>query len=396
MNTFLKFFSGLLLLAVTAACGNSNTTYTGTANYDVVPISLAPTSTHVGGSVQTAPLILSNTVLTLAGSAGISGLADGTPAAARFNHPTDITTDGTTLYVADHLNNVIRMIDIASGNVTTLKDLAGTTIGFNSPTGITTTVTAAGTQLYVVDSGSNTIRCIDVTTKIVTIIGSSSNLAGAFDSAVPSEVLFNQPTGITTDGKNLYVTDSGNNTIRRIVIAGLGVSTVAGSPGSSGTSDGIQGSARFNMPARITTDGKTLFLTDFQNRTIRTIDIKTGEVKTLAGTSGPLGSDNGTSDGIGTAARFNQPNGITTDGTNLYVTDSYQNTIRKIVISPAGVGTVTTIAGISKPSSDATMGIGGSVDSPGIPSFYTPVGITTDGVSLFIADSQNSTIRRIQ
>lgn len=387
MGKFFLYMSTLFLLTCIAACGNGSTT-NGTASYDL-PVSLAPSNAHIGGSVQSAALTLSNTVSTLAGSAGIASWLDGTGSTARFNHANDITTDETTLYVADYLNNAVRIIDIATGEVSTLKDSAGATIGFNRPSGITT----AGTQLFVVDSGTNTIRTIDLTTKKVTIIGSSNNLAGSTDSKTPTDVLFNQPTGITTDGENLYVTDSGNHTIRRIVIATSAVSTLAGSPGSIGTTDGTQINARFNLPARITTDGKTLFLTDFQNRTVRTIDIKTGSVSTLAGTSGALGSDDGTRDGTGTAARFNQPNGITTDGTNLYVSDSYQNIIRKIVISS---GVVTTISGISRPSSDLNIGVGGSVDSPGIPSFYTPVGLTTDGTSLFVADSQNSTIRRIQ
>jgi sugar lactone lactonase YvrE len=357
----------------------------------------------MGGAVQGGTIsakFANYSVATLAGIADTAGLNDSSvTTAARFNHPTDITTDGTTLYIADYLNNVVRQIDVASGTVTTLKDLAGTTIAFNRPSGITTTVTSAGPQLYVVDSGTNTIRIINLTTKIVTTIGSSNSLVGAVDSTVPSDVRFNQPTGITTDGVSIYVADSGNHTVRRIVVDAAGtisVSTLAGSPGSPGTADdtpGTHGAARFNLPARITTDGTRLYLTDFNNRTIRQIDIVSGTVTTLAGTTGLLGVDDGTLDGSGTAARFNQPNGITTDGVNLYVTDSYQNTIRKIVIAS---GVVTTISGTSKLSSDPTIGIGGAVDSPGVPSFYTPIGITTNGTSLFVADSYNSTIRRIQ
>jgi len=89
----------------------------------------------------------------------------------------------------------------------------------------------------------------------------------------------------------------------------------------------------------------------------------------------------------GTAARFSAPNGITTDGTNLYVTDTGNSTIRKIVIS---TGVVTTLAGSSAGSSGSTDGTGTSAR------FYSPYGITTDGTNLYVADTFNHTIRKIQ
>jgi DNA-binding beta-propeller fold protein YncE len=330
-------------------------------------------------------------VSTIAGSATITGLLDGSATAARFNHLTDITTDGTNFYITDYLNSAIRKMNPA-GVVTTMActdvDTGGSII-FNHPTSITTD----GTNLYVVDSGNNMIRFIEISSNKVTTIGSTTALAGSIDSVVKTDVRFNQPTGITTDGVNLYVTDSGNNTVRRIVIATTAVTTLAGAANNAGSTDGIQAAARFNSPARITTNGIDLYLTDFNNRTIRRISIATGAVTTIAGITGPLDKDDGTADGIGTAAHFNQPNGITTDGTNLYVTDSYQNTIRKIVIA---TGAVTTISGIPRFSGDMALGQGGSADSPDTPSFYTPIGITTDGSSLFVADSYNNTIRKIQ
>ena len=235
-------------------------------------------------------------------------------------------------------------------------------MGFNRPSGITTN----GINLYVVDSGSNTVRVIKIDTSIVTaIIGSTTGLAGSVDSTDKTAVRFNQPIGITTDGVNLYVTDYNNATVRWIDIATNAVHTLAGTSGAIGTIDGTQGAARFNRPGRITTDGVNLYMTDFINRTIRQIVISSGVVTTVAGTPGPLSTDKGPLDGIGTAARFNQPNGITTDGTNLYVTDSNLNTIRKIV---KDTGEVTTIP---IPSS----------------SLHNPKGITTDGVSLFAADT---------
>ena len=83
--------------------------------------------------------------------------------------------------------------------------------------------------------------------------------------------------------------------------------------------------ATFNKPKGITTDGTNLYLTDYTNHTIRKIVIVTAEVTTLAG-SGDKGYVNAT----GTNAKFSGPSGVTTDGTNIYVTDSVIHQVRKI------------------------------------------------------------------
>ena len=106
--------------------------------------------------------------------------------------------------------------------------------------------------------------------------------------------------------------------------------------------------------------------------------IDNGTVTTIAGQS-----DNGSADGIGTAASFWNPYQITTDGTNLYVADRDNHRIRKVVISS---GVVTTLAGSSSGSTDAT---GTSA------SFNAPIGITTDGNDLYVVDQNNHRIRKI-
>ena len=106
---------------------------------------------------------------------------------------------------------------------------------------------------------------------------------------------------------NLYVAENGNDRIRKIVISTGVVTTLAGS--SSGSTDATGTSASFNNPAAITTDGTNLYVADFSNHRIRKIVISTGVVTTLAGSS------SGSTDATGTSASFNNPGGITTDGT---------------------------------------------------------------------------------
>ena len=102
------------------------------------------------------------------------------------------------------------------------------------------------------------------------------------------------------------------------------VSTLAGSAGIAGNTDGIGMSARFNKPYCLTADGNTLYVTDTYSHTIRKVIISSGEVTTLAGTAGSTGSSNG----IGTLAKFYSPTSVTTDGINLYVTDQGNELIR--------------------------------------------------------------------
>jgi sugar lactone lactonase YvrE len=327
--------------------------------------------------------IVTSTLSTLA---GFPDYIDGTGASASFSGPYGITTDGINLYVTDLDNSTIRKIVIATGVVTTVagtagnsgaQDGTGSAASFNGPSGITTD----GANLYVADFGSNIIRKIVISTGAVTTVAGSAYNSGAQDGT-GAAASFYFPTGITTDGSNLYVADTGNRAIRKIVISTGAVTTLAGSAGIPGADDGAGTSARFCWPDDITTDGENLYVVDSGNEIIRKIVISTGAVTTLAGTAGISGAV----DATGAAASFSFPSGITTDGTNLYVTETSNNTIRKIVIS---TGDVTTLAG--------TVGIPGSVDGIGdAASFSLPYGITTDGASLYVADYYNFTIRKLQ
>lgn len=304
------------------------------------------TATHLmGGAIQGKALTASGVASPLAGNAEKYGSADGPGPKARFSYPHDITTDGANLYVVDigtiegEGNNTIRKVVIATGAVSTLAGTAGkfgsaNGIGpaarFSVPMGITTD----GTSLYVADTDNDTIRKVAITTRAVTTLAGSAEKCGSADGT-GSAALFCGPRGITTDGTRLYVADTSNNTIRQIVIASRAVTTLAGSAGTRGHADGAGTAASFDMPYGITTDGINLYVTDAMSSTVRRIVIATGAVTTLAGSAGTRGH----TDGTGSAARLQYPTGITTDGTHLFVSD--QNMIRKIVIA---TGEVTTLA----------------------------------------------------
>ena len=128
--------------------------------------------------------------------------------------------------------------------------------------------------------------------------------------------------------------------IRKVVIATGAVTTLAGSPGESGSTDGAGAAARFYWPEGVASDGAgNLFVADYFNDTIRKVVIATGAVTTLAGSPRNPSS----ADGTGADARFSSPSSMASDGAgNLFVVDEYNHTIRKVVVA---TGVVTTVVG---------------------------------------------------
>jgi NHL repeat len=323
-------------------------------------------------------------VSTLAGSAEQVGYADGTGSAARFIGPHGVAVDSAGyVYVADTQNHTIRKIT-PDRAVTTFAGSSGygsangtgTTARFNGPNGVA--VDSAG-NVYVADQNNDTIRKITPDGVVTTLAGSAGQSGSA--NGTGSAARFFHPCGVALDGAgNLYVADALNNTIRKITPDRV-VTTLAGIPGQSGSADGVGSAARFNGPIGVTLDGTgNLYVADQANHTIRKIT-PDGEVTTLAGSAGEPGS----ADGIGIAAQFNNPMGVAVDSAgNVYVADGANYTIRKI--TPDGL--VTTLAG--------TAGTSGSTDGLGAAALFGhPSGVAVDSAgNVYVAD-WNHTIRKI-
>ena len=253
------------------------------------------------------------------------GFINGQHNQAKFNEPRNIVADkeGTTFYIADTKNNVIRKLK--AGEVTTYAgngdagfvDGDAATAEFNKPQGLT--LDNEG-NLYVCDGENHKIRKISPNGEVTTVAGSTQ---GFFDGAALS-AQFNFPSGIVLDAEeNLFVADGLNHKIRKITKDGV-VSTLAGS--DAGYQDGTGSEAKFNEPFAIAIDQwNHLYITDHENHTIRKIT-PNGEVTTLAG------STEGDSDGEGLLeAKFAHPKGLCVDELgNIYVTDIINNKIKKI------------------------------------------------------------------
>jgi sugar lactone lactonase YvrE len=286
-------------------------------------------------------LDLLGTASTVSGRPGLRGAQDNSLANAEYNLPGGIISDTQgNLVVLDSLNHSVRQLNAITGFVSTFAggisgtaDGTGTAARFQNPSAITRD--AAG-NLYVADTYNHTVRKITPAGLVTTLAGTAGT-PGYLDGT-GSAVYFGYPSGIVADSTgHLFVTDYANNTIRKVTPAGV-VTTFAGTAGLSGTIDGTGSAARFNGANGIAIDASNnLYVSDYSNHNIRKIT-PAGVVSTLAGGV----SVSGIADGAGAAARFKYPRGMAVDSLgNVYVADSGNYTIRKI--TPAGV--VSTVVG---------------------------------------------------
>jgi PKD repeat protein len=320
---------------------------------------------------------------TLAGMESSSGSADGNGPAARFSTPWSVAVDSAgNAYVGDTDNHTVRKIT-PEGVVTTLAgsagqsgsaDGTGSSARFTGPRG--TAVDNEG-NVYVADWGNHTIRKITPAGVVTTLAGS----AGFSDSldGTGSAARFSFPYGVGTDASNnVYVADTFNYRIRKISPAGV-VTTLAGS--FYGSADGTGSAAQFSDLGDVTADSAgNVYVADWGNHTIRKVT-PAGVVTTLAGAAGLSGS----ADGFGAAARFTNPDGVEVDTNgNVYVADSGNNTVRRITAA----GMVTTLGGVPGETSSAD-GVGSAARF----AYPTGVSVDGAG-NVYVADSQNQTIRK--
>lgn len=319
------------------------------------------------------------------GGTGTAGSTNGNDTIARFNNPNHIAVspDGEAIYVSDRSNHVIRKIDL--------------------------TVSGA--------SGS-----------YVSTLAGSAGTTGTANGDCTATARFNNPRGIVVspDSNTVYVSmgaspAGGSSAVRQITLSPCTVGTLAGT-GSAGSADGTGTSASFNIPQgmALTGDGKTLFVADSSNSTIRKIVVGSGVVTTFAGTAGSTG----TTDGTGTAARFFGPDGLAIDSTDTYlwVVDARNSKIRRITLTTAAVTTFSTssafttlLGGIAldptktylyvthqRPAEDQVMkvtiadGTVAEVTDTGNGTLNAPIGIAFHpGGTIYYSDTSNHRIRSL-
>lgn len=265
-------------------------------------------------------------VTTLAGS-GVSQSMDGDGIGASFTSPNAISTEGYYLYIADRDAHSIKKIETWGTNkVTTIagpKDCAGACASgdidatanaarFNQPSKLV----YARNFLYVTDTGNNKIKKINLLDNVVTTIATGYT--------------FNNPIGITADNTYLYVADTGNNKIVRIHLDTEMVDNFAGT-GAAGTKDGPITNSMLNAPMDLFYDGHYVYITEINGNAIRRLDPSTGYLATIYKSTAQ-----GTAEGDIFTATFHSATAnfdwmsLASDGEQFYMADTHSHLIRTL------------------------------------------------------------------
>jgi len=343
-------------------------------------------------------------VKTFAGDTS-SGYADG-PALginAAFNAPTNIVLDSTatSAYIADMTNHVIRKIEISTGNTTTIAGTGsagfvngeGTVASFSSP--VSVAISADNKKLYVADNGNFAIRVIELKNNRVTTVAGFGSTGYVDDFSKNAKFAsIGQLALSKTDTNILFVADTGNHCIRKVNIATGLVSTYAGKGTVSGNFDGFCSGtqSQFSGARGVVINSTAMYIADTSNNRIRKLLFSTGEVTTVAGS----GSADFVDGANGALTSFNQPRGLvlSSNGLTLFVSDFGNHAIRRVTISTGQTDTVVGSLPINKGGSGATAGY---TDSPiGTDARLngpSDVIIDRDGDKLIIAETTGNRIR---
>ncbi len=298
------------------------------------------------------------------------------------------------IYIADSLDNRIRKVDAATGNISTVA--GDGTRGFGGDGGPATAAQLNGPNsvaldgagnLYIAENHSHRIRRVDAATGYISTVAGNGAPRFGGDGGLATAAQLHFPSGVALDGAgNLYIADSGNYRIRKVDAATGNISTVAGDGTSGDDGDGgLAVDARLAQPEGIALDGAgNLYIADSDNHRIRKVDAD-GYISTVAG-DGTSGDDG--DGGSAIEAQLNRPIGVALDGSgNLYIADYLNNRIRKV---DAATGYISTVAG------DGAGSFGGDGGLATAAQLRLPHDVALDGAgNLYIADSDNHRIRKV-
>lgn len=282
---------------------------------------------------------------------GERGRIDGAFDQASFFRPQGLALDGNSLYIADTENHLLRRADLKARSVETsagtgeqsheyFKTGKALTVGLNSPWDLQ----LLGRTLYIAMAGPHQIWKMDLDSNEVSTFAGSGREARKDGSLL--DAAFAQPSGITTDGKNLYTADSEANIIRNIELESNRVRTlVGGDLFDFGDVDGSGNDVRLQHPLGVFALGGKILIADTYNHKIKELDPQSRRVKTLLGTGKPGQAD-------GKAPSFYEPAGISAANNNLYIADTNNHAIRVVDLKTKSTSTLQ-IKGLQPPSVSA-------------------------------------------
>jgi sugar lactone lactonase YvrE len=337
----------------------------------------------------------SSVISTVAGS-GVNGFsgAGGSATSAAIGYTKGVALDGNgNLYFTDSSNSVVWMVSAGTGSISIVAGNGkpgysgdgslATSAELNAPSGLASD--KAG-NLYIADSNNSVVRRVAAGTGVITTFAGNGHAGYSGDSGAATAAELNNPDGVALDSAgNIYVADSGNGVIRKILASNGLITTIAGNETTVYSGDGgLATSAGFGGINGIALDGaNNLYIADGSGR-IREVEASTGIITTVAG-NGDWGysGDGGPATGAEIADE-----GVAIDSAgNIYISDGGE-AIREVSGSPAFI---TTVAG------SGFYGYYGDGLSATVAEIDGPMGIAFDGTGdLYIADSSNYRIREVQ
>ncbi len=339
-------------------------------------------------------------ISSLVGKFGAEGLLDRRPLKLKLekqglpqtvlSFPGKVRVDakGGRLFISDTDHNRIVVAALDSGKVLAIigsgkqgfRDGDFATAEFNHPQGVA--LSAAGDTLYIADTNNHALRAADLAGKTVTTLDGTGAQASAYPprAGTAPGVALSSPWDLVSDGNDLYIAMAGCHQIWKMDLATKRIGPFAGT-GAEGYTDGPLDEATLAQPSGLTIgDDGRIYFADAEGSSIRVADPRRGVVATLAGAGNSL-FNFGDRDGKGRRALFQHPLGVVASKGSLYVADTYDNRIR--VVDPR-TGAVRTLAG----------GAPGWRDGRD-PLFYEPGGIDAANGVLYVADTNNNSIRTV-
>jgi len=282
-----------------------------------------------------------NSIELFSGDLSYGGSTDGTSITAKLNRPSKPIVYGSDIYIADTDNHLIRKFDTLTGVVTTVIGrvaVSGTTdgVGTNARLNLPMGMTLVGPDIYFVENGSCLIRKFNIATYLVTTIaGTPNNCAGSISDANGLSATFNNPVSIISDGTYLYI-GSESGEIRRVSLSG------------TNTADSLTLDTSISAPIDFALIGQNLYFVEANGATSTLRKVNLAQTPPLT---------------LNTVISLpTRSGGLTTDGTDIYVSGLGTHVIKKYSVA---MSTLTTIVGTGTAGNTDATGTSASVHSPG-------------------------------
>ena len=338
-----------------------------------------------------ATLFTSGTLTTLVGTGDPGFAGDGRPASrANLNEPKGLALDRQGhLFIADSENHVVRRVDHVTGLITTVAGSAPEGAQPISQAGVPDPVYEEEADPLAETSQKTTeqfTQQTDLSGTVLYLIGAAAPKRFGGDGGPATEATLNFPTAVAVDAQgHLYIADTMNHRVRRVDAHTGIITTISGTGQARFSGDGGPADrAALNEPAALAVDGQgQLYIADQSNNRVRAIDLKTGMIRTVAGTGTAAYDGDGKP---ATESCLAGPSGLAVTAGALYIADTFNSRIRSVDLATGMIATA--------------VGDGGSYryqspDDPPSSSISRPTGIALDqDGNLFLTDSDSHLIRR--